>query len=346
MSDFGGRYESPSAIAPRLQTLDKPRVIWYQSGQGPGAMQLAGQLGWLEQEFSPDAISCCAIAATGAMSGYATFGQGDLTATLQQQAIDVQQGQPGRLLLGLLPTARRWHLLLSAARSLQTAVDIRQCRFAVFTGPGTEMQGFATEQLISLLPAGQVSQSVALPGGELTNGQLYLRLYNNEFDAVLLDQQQLILLKKSAQGAELTLAEYDISRYQSQLQLSEPLTVDSLLWRHYPQLVLRFVSRVLDTEDWAVRHLEASADYLALTPAGRAELQLSQSLSFSFYQLTAVERYKSYLYRQRKLAVDFLFSDWIEALPLQILRSENGRQQVQSNRRGDPKRLQAVASLW
>lgn len=352
MSQFRGRYQKPPTAETALQAVDKPTVIWYQSGQEPGAMQLAGQLGWLEQEFSPDAISCCALQVAGAMSGYATFGQGELTAVLQQQASDWQQGLPGRFLLGLIPSRRRWHLLLAPDKGGCSEAELGQMRFAVLTEPITAvvtdlpMQGWATEQLLAGLQACPALQSVSIAATELRNGLLYQRLMASDIDAVLLDQSQLQQLQHSAAAVAATLPDYELGPHQLALQLGSPCTVDSLFWRRYPQLVLRFLSRVLDTEDWAVRHLAASADYLALTSAGRAELQLSQSLGLPFQQLTALDSYKNYLFRQGRLTNDFALADWIEALPLQILRTEGGRQQVKTNRSRQPQLLQAIATLW
>jgi hypothetical protein len=204
----------------------------------------------------------------------------------------------------------------------------------------------ATEQLISTLGGDPALQTVRIPASGLTDGQLYQRFLEQQFDVVLLLKSQQQLFELSVPEPVKQLAESDISDYQPALQLSRPLTVDSLFWRHYPQLVLRFVSRVLDTEDWALRNIEASADYLVLNSAASAEFSLRRSLDFTLYQLTAHDSYKNYLFRQGQLAVNFAISDWVEALPLQILRAEGGRQSFKAVRSSSSPLVQVVASLW
>lgn len=137
-----------------------------------------------------------------------------------------------------------------------------------------------------------------------------------------------------------------------------PITVDAALWREHPQLVLRFLNRVLQVNDFARAHPEATAEYVAdesrsslhwVRKAYGDDLHLKQNISLDPTELSALSHYKDFLFSRGFIPANFDLDHWVEPLPLRILQAERERQKA-SQRAAQPlvtpSYQDAVASLW
>jgi ABC-type nitrate/sulfonate/bicarbonate transport system substrate-binding protein len=185
--------------------------------------------------------------------------------------------------------------------------------------------GIADEQV--------VGASHVLSPQQRCNDALQQALQQGQVDVVLLYGAIQPVVESTAQIRLF----YDVQQLNdvqidAALTLPTPLTVDRQLWRSHPDLVLRFLQRILAVEDWAAQHPLAAYDYIAQT-AGitaaevplrfGADIHLRQGTHLAFHMLRALDDYQQFLYRQGLLSSIVTFTEWIEPLPLQILQARH-----------------------
>ncbi len=340
-----------------LARAPKPAQLWYSRQADATPLGLAAQLGWLEQEFTADAISVCGLRPNCWPDGtpvqpqaatYGIFRQESCYASLRYQAIVGDS-----LLIGLHWRPQRALLWVRADSPLQHWSELNHVKIGLPALHGVDIefraqqwrlwqlfwqhQGVDVTALhwvdIDIDEAQSAGTNPALSPQQRCNDALQLALQQGRVDVVLLHG---VIQPEIEPSAQIRLF-YDLqqlgdAQIDAALTLPMPLTVDRQLWRSHPDLVLRFLQRVLAVEDWAARHPHATYDYIAqsvgMTAAEvprrfGADIHLRQGTHLAFHMLNALDNYQQFLCKQALLPSAVSLADWIEPLPLQILQARH-----------------------
>jgi ABC-type nitrate/sulfonate/bicarbonate transport system substrate-binding protein len=101
--------------------------------------------------------------------------------------------------------------------------------------------------------------------------------------------------------------------------------VDARLLENHPDIVLRFLARIVDIGDWAAAHPAETIAYVSReTRAGEewvrkaygSDLHLRQDTHLLPAAIAALDSYKSFLFRWGFIDADFAIDDWIDPAPL------------------------------
>jgi ABC-type nitrate/sulfonate/bicarbonate transport system substrate-binding protein len=104
-----------------------------------------------------------------------------------------------------------------------------------------------------------------------------------------------------------------------------PITVDARLLESRPDIVQRFLGRIVDVGDWAAAHpaetiayvsRETRADEDWVRKAYGSDLHLRQDTHLLPAAIAALESYKSFLFRRGFIDADFAVDEWIDPAPL------------------------------
>jgi ABC-type nitrate/sulfonate/bicarbonate transport system substrate-binding protein len=118
-----------------------------------------------------------------------------------------------------------------------------------------------------------------------------------------------------------------------------PLTVSQSLLDEAPDVVLRFLSRVVDVGEWAAAHPDETLSYFAreagaeehwIRLAYGSDVHLHQRTTLDDTAVAALSHYKQFLFDRGFIPENFALSDWIHPGPLQQLHTPTTR--VQSGR--------------
>lgn len=109
-----------------------------------------------------------------------------------------------------------------------------------------------------------------------------------------------------------------------------PITVDAALLRDRPDLVTRFLSRVVDVSEWAKKHEAETVAYIAKESGSTDEwvrkaygydIHLHQGTDLNPESIAALEGYKNFLLEWGFIKADFDVNAWIDPNPLaEVLR--------------------------
>ncbi|MCB5187416.1 ABC transporter substrate-binding protein [Methylobacillus caricis] len=112
-----------------------------------------------------------------------------------------------------------------------------------------------------------------------------------------------------------------------------PITVDGELLRTRPDLVARFLSRIVQAGDWASAHEAETVAYIAkesgstdeyIRKAYGNDIHLHQGTDLSPESIAALEGYKNFLLEWGFIKADFDVKAWIDPAPLaEVLRSQS-----------------------
>jgi ABC-type nitrate/sulfonate/bicarbonate transport system substrate-binding protein len=379
MTNFSQPYRAAKALSERaqlqLRKVSAPEVLWYSRCPVPTPLGLAARLGWFEQEFSSDAITVQAVpdltdrlycASYEEHQLYGSFRQGSNSAALWAKARGADT-----LLLGLNWLDEAQLVLVRQDAPINSLSDLAGKTLAlpatkrrIDTARASTLRGFSN--LLKL--AGLSQQEVGyldLPFQlSEANTDPVAACYAKLAEALVQGQVDAIFVK-GAKGVELASQSglrqlYDLRHHpdpfiRANNSAPRPITVDAALWRDQPQLVLRFLNRILDVEDFAANHPEATYDYVAqesrctvdwVRAAYGNDLHLRQGISLALNQLDALSDYKDFLFAEGFLPANFDLADWIEPLPLKILQAERARVRTMQRHQRDLSMKAAIASLW
>ncbi len=163
--------------------------------------------------------------------------------------------------------------------------------------------------------------------------------YATEFDALKSGKVDAIFVK-GARGLEAAVAHgttivYDIRQHpdakvRANNGAPRPITVDAALLRDRPDIVTRFLSRVVDVADWAAAHEAETVSYIAKESGSSDEwvrkaygndIHLHQGIDLNPESIAALEGYKNFLLEWGFLKGDFDVNAWIDPNPLaEVLR--------------------------
>lgn len=114
-----------------------------------------------------------------------------------------------------------------------------------------------------------------------------------------------------------------------------PITVDGTLLRERPDLVVRFLARIVQVGDWAAAHAAETVSYIASESGSTDEwvrraygndVHLHQGTDLNPESVDALESYKNFLLGAGFLDADFAVSDWIDPAPLAEVLRQSQRQ--------------------
>jgi len=324
-------------------------TLWYTRCPVPTPLGLAAQLGWFGEEFGGDAIAIKTLQEIAdpelRESHYDhhlrnSFRQGGNVPAIWARA----RGADTRVIS--LNWIDESQLILALPDSgIQAPADLRGRRLALPRHANSidharagALRGFAV-----VLELGGVSErdvefvdiDIATErGGPLTAAlrsgggyePLVRALQERRVDAIFV---------KGARGVEVasTIGAHivtDIRNHPDPLVRANngaprPLTVDSALLQSRPDLVARFLARVVAIGAWSAAHPAETAAYIAretgaqehwVKQAYGADLHLHQYNDLAETSIRGLESYKNFLLQRGFLAADFDVKSWIDPRPL------------------------------
>lgn len=381
MTDFSRPLRTPLIPAQRPPQPTKyaapPDVLWYSRCPVPTPLGMAARMGWLEQEFRKDTIRVQAIPDDTEYNAsvsyedhhlYGSFRQGSNTAALWAKAWGAET-----LLIGLNWLDEAQLLVVRSDSDLHSLIDLTGKKLAlpvsmrrIDSARASTLRGLTNILAVAGIAESEVNyidiEFAAITGQDFAEpvnsgyARLAQALESDIVDAIFV---------KGAKGVELAQQNgfrvlYDLRQHPDPLirannSAPRPITVDAALWREHPTLVLRFLNRVLEIDDFAKAHPEATEDYVAqelrssvhwVRQAFGPNLHLKQNISLDPLELSALSHYKDFLFSRGFIPANFDFAQWVEPLPLRILQAQRARQQAQQPHMAPPSYQAAVASLW
>ncbi len=166
------------------------------------------------------------------------------------------------------------------------------------------------------------------------------KAYATEFDALHSGKVDAIFVK-GARGYEAAVQHgatiiYDVRQHpdakvRANNGAPRPITVDAALLRDRPDLVVRFLRKIVDAGDWAASHEAETVAYIAKESGSTDEwvrkaygndIHLHQGTDLNPESIAALEGYKNFLLEWGFIKADFDVKAWIDPNPLaEVLKS-------------------------
>ncbi|MDO9180563.1 MAG: ABC transporter substrate-binding protein [Agitococcus sp.] len=333
-------------------------TLWYTRCPVPTPLGLAVQLGWFSDEFEPDGITLKTLQDTidPALreSHYDhhllnSFRQGGNVPALWARA----QGADTRV-IGLNWIDEYQAILSAPTSNIREPKDLRGRRLALPKHNNTidharagALRGFlATLELGDVDPAEVEFVDIEIKNtltawannGRANRGSnggyqpLIDALLNGDVDAIFV---------KGSRGVEITQLNgahvvTDLRNHPDPLVRANngaprPITVDTHLLETRPDIVARFLARIVDIGDWAAAHPAETLAYVShetgsneqwVKAAYGADLHLHQRTDLSEQSIAGLEAYKNFLFAHGFLKNDFDVRAWIDPRPLTELLSK------------------------
>ncbi len=328
-------------------------ALWYTRCPVPTPLGLAAQLGWFNDEFSADGLAIRTLQETSdpdlRESHYdhtlpSSFRQGGNVPAIWARA----RGADTRV-IGLNWIDESQLILTLPQSGIQKVSDLRGRRLALpkhdnsidharagalrVFAVALELAGVSERDVefvdIDIAsgrggPAVRDTSTTARRGGGY--GPLLEALHSGAVDAIFV---------KGARGAEaaftagaqivLDLRNHPDPLVRANNGAPRPVTVDSELLNNRPDLVARFLARIVAIGDWAAAHPAETAAFVA-RESGSSEqwvklaygedLHLHQYTDLAETSIQALQGYKDFLFQRGFLAADFNVRDWIDPRPL------------------------------
>ena len=326
--------------------------IWYTRCPVPTPLGLAAQLGWFDAEFAGDGIQISTLQETQDAavreSHYDhhlrnSFRQGGNVPPIWARA----QGRETRV-IGLNWIDEYQAILTLPGSDIREPSQLRGRRLSlpkhhnsIDHSRASALRGFVVTLELAGIDPKQVEFVDADYGDAprapvLSNGQR--GGYRHEVQA-LLDKRVDAIFVKGSRGIEVTdelnaNVVFDISRHPDPLVRSNngaprPVTVDLQFLQTRPDLVGRFLKRIVDIGAWAAAHPAETAAYVAketgssVAAVRRAygeDLHLHQVTDLAPSSIAALKGYKDFLFQWGFLKQDFDVSAWIDPQPFNDLK--------------------------
>lgn len=331
--------------------------FWYLRAHQPTPLGLAAQLGCFIEEFQPDGIAVYslfegegwALAPEHERHPPHSFRQGGSTPPIWSRS----RGRD-TCVLGLNWTDEFQALITRPYSGIRTAADLRGRRVAL-----PQQNRVPDHRRASALRAIEVALDEAgvsereVDFHDIPIGHLSLIRsqdpppvhggYGEEIDALLQGEVDAVFVK-GAHGAEVT-AEvgarviFDLRAHPDPLVRANngtprPLTVDRELLEARPDIVERFLARVVAVGDWAAAHPAETFAYLAretrsnegwVRRAYGHDLHRQQRTDLDEQAIAGLVGYKDFLLRRGFIERDFDARAWIDPQPLDAVRSRRDR---------------------
>ncbi len=318
-------------------------TLWYTRCTVPTPLGLAAQLGWFTQEFARDGIQIKTLqevtdpAVTESHFDHHlnnSFRQGGNVPPIWAKA----NGRDTRV-IGL-NWVDEYQGVISLPRSgIHAPKDLRGRRIGLPVAPDSidHRRAAALRGVLAALDLGEIARhevewvDVAInssdrsgPYAEFTH--VVEALLRGDVDAVYV---------KGARGLEATQRAgahvvTDINHHPDPLvrannSAPRPITVDSFLLRTRPDLVARFLARIVAIGDWAAVHpdevfayvsKETRSDQQWVRAAYGEDLHLHQRTDLDESSIAGLEAYTKFLFDEGFIAQNFNVREWIDPRPV------------------------------
>lgn len=342
---------------PQAQNDDnKVQSIWYTRCPVPTPLGLAARQGWFDEEFKPDGIRIQTLQDTVdpelRESHYdhrlpRSFRQGGNVPAIWARArgadtrvIGLNWVDESQVILALPGSGitRPEHL-----KGRRIALPVHQN--SIDHGRASALRGIhVTLEVGGLTPADVAFVDIEAGGG--TPGQGWAnssdpapRQRGGGYSPVvqaLKEGRVDAIFTKGARGLE-TAAEhgltivYDVRSHpiasvRSNNGAPRPITVDAALIQERPDLVDRFLARIVRISDWAAAHPAETVAYIARESGSTDEwvrkaygndVHLRQGTDLEPESIAALSGYKDFLFKNGFIGKDFSVTAWIDPAPLE-----------------------------
>jgi len=331
-------------------------TLWYTRCPVPTPLGLASQLGWIADEFKPEGITIKTLQETNDPTLRESHFDHHLINSFRYggnvPAIWARANGRDTRVIGINWIDEYQAILTLPDSGIKKPADLRGRRVGIpvhgnsidFQRAGA-LRGFVvtletaglTHKDVELvdLPAGIYSSQEADPRApQSANGWSNGGAYTAELYALVRGDVDAIYVK-GAHGAQLARqlrahVVFDISQHPDPLARTNnsaprPLTVDAEILRNRPDLVARFLARVVDIGQWAESHAPEAVAYIA-----RETGSTDQWVRYAYGQdvhkrlhtnlddvaIEGLNAYKNFLLQWGFLKSDFDVRSWIDPTPL------------------------------
>ncbi|MFM8331926.1 MAG: ABC transporter substrate-binding protein [Candidatus Methylumidiphilus sp.] len=329
-------------------------TLWYTRCPVPTPLGLAAQLGWFNEEFSTDGIAIKTLQETTDAQVRESHYDHHLQNSFRQggnvPAIWARANGTDTRVIGLNWIDETQLILALPDSGIKTPADLRGRRIGlpvhnntIDHGRAGALRGFLVtlelggvgEQEVEWIdfPVQVERGPVAQIGGGRRNGGGYSVIIQ-----ALLDKTVDAVFVKGSRGAQVAhdigaVIVNDIRNHPDPLVRANngaprPVTVDRFILERRPDLVARFLSRVVAIGDWAAAHPEETVAYVAretgsdeawVKKAYGEDLHLHQYTDLAETSIKGLETYKDFLFQRGFLKADFDVRAWIDPRPLAAL---------------------------
>ncbi|MEG3181417.1 ABC transporter substrate-binding protein [Sphingomonas sp. LT1P40] len=330
--------------------------LWYTRCPVPTGLGIAVQLGWFADEFGRDGIGLKSIQESADTNTRESHFDHNLPSSFRQggniPAIWARANGRDTRVIGLSWTDEFQAILALPGSGIRSARDLSGRRIGLPVNPisidfnrATALKGFASALELEGLSLGDVeridtvSTDPARSGiegiatGEGNRGRTrhgyraeVLALVRGEVDAIYV-KGALGLETARLAGAHIvaSLGNHPDPWVRANNGTPRTLTVDAALIESRPDLVERFLSRVVAAGEWARAHPDETIAYIARetgsTPdwvreAYGPNAPASLGTFLAPDAIDALSRYKDFLFEHGFLAADFDAAAWIDPAPL------------------------------
>ncbi|GAB3255958.1 ABC transporter substrate-binding protein [Chitinimonas naiadis] len=329
--------------------------LWYTRCPVPTPLGLAVQLGWFYDEFSDDGISLNTLQESDDPAIRESHYDHHLPHSFRQggnvPAIWAKARGADTVVIGLNWIDEFQGILSLPDSGIRTPADLKGRRIALPVHHNSIDHGRASALrgiLVTLETAGFGKSDVQLVdidagpsglpggGGRTQRGAggykaVISALQNREVDAVFVKGARGLSTTHEI-GAHLV---YDIRNHpdpavRANNGAPRPITVDRALLEARPDLVNRFLSRVVDAADWARTHPAETLDFIARESGSTIEwvrqayghdAHLHQETTLDDWAIQALAGYQQFLLEQGFIDQDFDVRAWIDPRPLAAVKA-------------------------
>jgi ABC-type nitrate/sulfonate/bicarbonate transport system substrate-binding protein len=329
-------------------------TLWYTRCPVPTPLGIAVQLGWFADEFGPEGITLNSLQETNDATARESHFDHTLPHSFRQggniPAIWARANGRDTRVIGLSWTDEFQALLALPGKGIERARDLKDRRIGLPVNPisidfnrASALRGFAKALELDGLALRDVERVDTVhpadePGHDIGSGEGFRQRrrhgYRAEALALLRGDVDAIYVKGALglETARLLGAEViaDIGFHPDpkvRINNGTPrtLTVDAGLIEERPDIVSRFLARVIDAGEWAQAHPDETIAYIAREAGSSAEwvraaygadahLRLGTFLSDE--SIAALGDFKDFLFEHGFLAADFDAAAWIDPTPL------------------------------
>jgi len=336
-----------------MSSENKVDTLWYTRCPVPTPLGLASREGWIGQEFAKDGIDIKTLQETQDPELRESHYDHRLPHSFRQggnvPAIWARANGTDTRVIGLNWVDEAQLIVVLPSSGISKPEDLKGKKIAL---PKNDIsidhqRASALRGVVVILGVGNLTtKDVSLvdlaipksaPGiGWTSNAR---GAYATEFEALNSGKVDAIFVK-GARGLEAAAQHganivYDVRQHpdakvRANNGAPRPITVDAGLLRDRPDIVARFLSRVVDVADWAATHEAETVAYIAKESGSTDEwvrkaygnnIHLHQGTDLNPESIAALEGYKNFLLEWGFLKADFDVNAWIDPNPLaEVLR--------------------------